>query len=211
MTIRLYDEDAYIKEFDAKVIELYGKHVELEETAFYAESGGQSGDTGFLNNERVVNTIYDDNKHVHVMEKEPSFDIGETIHGEISWYRRYKIMRLHSASHIMEYFLWKNFGYMERLGSNVDDRKDRADYVHDGRLDPDLLYKTEKEINQFFAENHEITITEDKEGIRTWKCGPVEMHCAGTHVKNTKEIGQIKLKRKNPGRGKERIETYLKE
>jgi Ser-tRNA(Ala) deacylase AlaX len=73
------------------------------------------------------------------------------------------------------------------------------------------LYKTEKETNQFFAENHEITITEDKEGIRTWKCGPVEMHCAGTHVKNTKEIGQIKLKRKNPGRGKERIETYLKE
>jgi alanyl-tRNA synthetase len=100
---------------------------------------------------------------------------------------------------------------MKRTGSNVDAKKDRADYAHEGRLDPETLKKVEEDTNKFLSEGHPVTITVDEQGIRTWRCGPVEMHCAGTHVKNTSEIGEIKLKRKNPGRGEERIETSLKE
>ena len=111
----------------------------------------------------------------------------------------------------MEYFLWENFGYMERQGSFVDEKKDRADYEHEGRLNADKLKKTEDQTNEFLTQGHSITITVDDQGIRNWKCGPVEMHCAGTHVKNTSEIGMITLKRKNPGQGVERIETSLKQ
>ena len=212
MTSRLYDKDHYLKEFDAKVVRIDDNLVELDQTAFYAESGGQHGDIGTLNGKTVVYTKYfEDERHVHIMDDAPSFKVGDTIHGIVDWERRYRIMRLHTASHMMEHFLWKHFGYMKRTGSNVDDKKDRADYVHEGRLDPEKLRQTEEDTNKFLKEGHPVTITVDAEGIRTWRCGPVEMHCAGTHVKNTSEIGDIKLKRKNPGRGEERVETSLRE
>ena len=212
MTIKLYDEDHYLTEFDAKVVSIQDNLVELDQTAFYAEAGGQHGDIGTLNGEPVVYTKYDeDNKHIHIMANPPTFKVGDTIHGVIDWDRRYRIMKLHSASHMMEYYLLEHFGYMKRTGSNVDENKDRADYAHEGRLEPETLKKVEEDTNKFLTEGHPVTITVDDEGIRTWRCGPIEMHCAGTHVKNTSEIGEIKLKRKNPGRGEERVETSLKE
>jgi alanyl-tRNA synthetase len=111
----------------------------------------------------------------------------------------------------MEYFLWKIFGFMKRLGSNVDEKKDRADYEYIGRLDPKKLKEVEEETNKFIKSGHPVIISVNNEGVKKWRCGPVEMNCAGTHVKNTSEIGLITLKRKNPGKGKERIETSLKE
>ena len=209
MTIRLYDKDHYLAKFDAKVSEIDGLNVVLDQTAFYAKSGGQTGDRGTINGEAVVDTILIDGKHIHVMAEEPGFSIDDSVHGAIDWDRRYRIMKIHSTSHVMEYFFYKNFGVLERLGSNVDDKKDRSDYRTDDRLDPEKLKRTEDEINAFIAEGHEITIDVADNGIRTWRCGPIEDHCGGTHVNNTSEIGMIKLKRKNPGRGKERVETSL--
>ena len=211
MTIKLYNRDHYLREFDAKVVSIEDNLVELDQTVFFPESGGQCGDMGALSGEAVADAKYIDERIMHVMESEPTFSVGDTVHGELDWDRRYKIMKLHSASHMMEYYLWKHFGYMKRTGSNVDDKKDRADYESDERLDPETLKKVEDDTNQFLTEGHPVTITEDDQGIRTWRCGPVEMHCAGTHVKNTSEIGLINLKRKNPGRGEERVETSLRE
>ena len=209
MTTRLYDQDHYLAEFDARVSKIDGVNVVLDQTAFYALSGGQAGDRGTINGEDVVDTRIFDGVHVHVMSEEPSFSVGDDVHGVIEWDRRYCIMKIHSASHIMEHFFYKNFGALERLGSNVDDKKDRSDYRIDNRLDPEMLKKTEDEINAFLTEGHGITIEVDEDGTRTWRCGPVEDHCGGTHVRNTSEIGLINLKRKNPGRGKERVETSL--
>ena len=209
MTTRLYDQDHYLAEFDARVSEIDGLNVVLDQTAFYAQSGGQAGDRGTINGEEVVDTRIIEGEHVHVMSEEPRFSVGDDTHGVIDWNRRYRIMKIHSASHIMEYFFYKNFGALERLGSNVDDKKDRSDYKADERLDPEKLKKTENEINAFLAEGHEITIEVDDDGTRTWTCDTIKDHCGGTHVRNTSEIGLINLKRKNPGRGKERVETSL--
>ena len=211
MTSRLYDKEHYLAEFDAKVSEIDGLNVILDQTAFYAQSGGQAGDRGTINGEAVVDTRNIEGLHAHVMAEEPGFSVDDMVHGVIEWDRRYRIMKIHSASHIMEHFFYKIFGVLERLGSNVDDKKDRSDYRTEDRLDPDKLKKTEDEINAFLAEGHEITIEVDDDDMRTWRCGPVEDHCGGTHVRNTSEIGMIKLKRKNPGRGKERVETTLAE
>jgi len=209
MPIRLYDEDHYLAEFDAKVSEINGLNVVLDQTVFYAKSGGQAGDKGTINGEEVVDTILVDGKHVHVMAEEPGFNVDDSVHGAIDWDRRYLTMKIHSTSHVMEHFFYKNFGVLERIGSNVDDKKDRSDYKTDDRLDPEKLKKTEDEINAFLSEGYEITIDVAEDGLRTWRCGPIEGHCGGTHVRNTSEIGLIKLKRKNPGRGKERVETSL--
>ena len=209
MTSRLYDKEHYLAEFDAKVSEIDGLNVILDQTAFYAQSGGQAGDRGTINGEAVVDTRNIEGLHAHVMAEEPGFSVDDMVHGVIEWDRRYRIMKIHSASHIMEHFFYKIFGVLERLGSNVDDKKDRSDYRTEDRLDPEKLKKTEDEINAFLSEGHEITIEVDDDDMRTWRCGPVEDHCGGTHVRNTSEIGMIKLKRKNPGRGKERVETSL--
>ena len=209
-TIRLFDSDHYLSEFDAKVVTMDGLNVVLDQTAFYPESGGQTGDTGTIAGSRVVDTIIIDGKHIQVLEEASSFSVGDTVQGVVNWDRRYRIMKIHSASHIMEHIFFKNFGVLERLGSSVDDKKDRSTYVYEEKLDPELLTKTEDEVNVFLSEGHVITIDVDDEGIRTWKSGPFVDHCGGTHVRNTSEIGLIKLKRKNPGRGKERVETSLK-
>ena len=211
MTVKLFNGDHYLREFDAKVVSVRDEGVELDRTAFYAEAGGQSGDTGTLNGFSVVDTRFDGDAILHVVESPASLKPGDVVHGVVDWERRYRIMKLHTASHIMEFYLWRYLGYAERTGSFVDDKKDRADYLNEERLDSVKLMKAEEDTNAFLAGGHPVTITVDDDGIRNWVCGPVEMHCAGTHVRNTSEIGAIKLKRKNPGRGVERVETSLAE
>ena len=210
-TIKLFHEDPYLKKFEAEVVGIFGSEVVLDKTAFHPEGGGQSGDTGSVGDMSVVSTKIRDEVIYHFIEETPSFGKGEKVECELNWDRRYRIMKLHSAAHIMEYFLWQRLGVLRRLGSFVDDVKDRADYEYTGRLPPNEIILVEEATNRFLAEEHEITIGIDpfQQGIRIWRCGPITMPCGGTHVKNTREIGAIRLKRKNPGKGKERIETYL--
>jgi alanyl-tRNA synthetase len=210
-TVKLYDDDPYLTKFRAKVLGIEGNEVELDKTAFYPEGGGQAGDTGLIGGARVVDTQTKDGRIFHMLEAAPGFSAGGEVECEIDWDRRYRIMRLHSAAHIMEHFLWKRLGHIDRLGSYVDDKKDRADYAYDGRLPAEELKKVEEETNLFLAEGHEILILQDpaRPGIRIWKCGPIEMPCGGTHVRNTDEIGVVRLRRRNPGRGVERVETSL--
>jgi Ser-tRNA(Ala) deacylase AlaX len=211
ITEKLYDDDPYLKEFRARVLRVDGNCVELDRTAFYPESGGQAGDLGVIGGVRVVDTQKGDGAVLHVLETTPSFSVGDEVDCEVDWERRHRIMRLHSAAHIMEHFLWERLGHLERLGSYVDEKKDRADYEYEGRLPPEELKNVENATNAFLAEGHEIQIGSDpaQPGIRIWRCAEIEMPCGGTHVRNTEEIGRIGLKRKNPGKGKERVETSL--
>jgi alanyl-tRNA synthetase len=212
-TVKLYDDNPYLNKFRAKVLNIDGNKVELDKTGFYPEGGGQAGDTGLIGGIKVVDTCKKGDVILHIIEAAPSFSVGDELECIIDWDRRYRIMRLHSAAHIMEHFLWNRLGEIERLGSNVDDKKDRADYAYEGRLPAEELKLVEMATNDFLAEGHDIEILPDPErpSIRIWKCCDIEMPCGGTHVRNTREIGPIKLKRKNPGRGVERVETSLRE
>jgi Ser-tRNA(Ala) deacylase AlaX len=210
-TEKLFNDDSYLTSFKGKVARVDGNIVELDQTAFFPEGGGQVGDTGVLGGVRVVDTKKDNETIWHILEAPPVFGVGDTVDGEVDWERRYQVMKLHSAAHIMEYFLWQSIGMMDRVGSRVDEKKDRADYVYEGRLPVEGLAKAQEDTNAFLSEGHEITIRHDpkRPEIRIWRCGPVEMPCGGTHVRNTSEIGAVKLKRKNPGKGVERVETSL--
>jgi alanyl-tRNA synthetase len=210
-TERLYDDDPYLREFRATVVRIAGNEVELDRTAFYPEGGGQAGDSGAIEGVRVVDTQKDNSTIKHILVITPVMLVGDGVGCEIDWDRRHRIMRLHSAAHIMEHFLWERLGHLERLGSYVDEEKDRADYEYEGRLPPEILKEVEEATNEFLAEGHEIKIDPDpaQPHIRIWRCAEIEMPCGGTHVRNTMEIGRIRLKRKNPGRGTERVETSL--
>jgi len=214
MTKKLFWEDPYQKEFDAKVLEINGNQVVLDQTCFYARGGGQLGDTGEINGIRVVDTIKDEEEKIfHVLEKEPDFKVGDTVHGRIDWERRHKIMRLHSAAHIVYHFMVTVYGEScKSLTSGiVDENKDRLDYSFEQSIDKEKLNVVNQKSNEFIEMEKEIKWWTDENGRRHWLVeGMPEMFCGGTHVKNTKEIGKILVKRgSKPGAGKERIETLL--
>ncbi|MFX0067765.1 MAG: alanyl-tRNA editing protein [Promethearchaeota archaeon] len=208
---KLFYEDPYKASFDAKIVEITHDGVVLDQTCFYPEGGGQAGDTGRLDEEAVTDTVKKDNKIIHIVGENAKFNIGAHVHGKIDWERRYLIMKLHSAAHIVDYFFMKVFGEHERIGSNIDESKSRCDYVYEGKLDPEMMKEVEESSNKFFSENHVIETwsNEKNPSYRYWKCGNIEMACGGIHVRNTKEIGKIRLKRKNIGKGKERVEILL--
>lgn len=209
-TEKLYWKDAYIKNFEAVILEIKDNYIILDKTAFYPRGGGQVGDTGFINNIRVMDTIKENEIIYHLVE-ENNFRVGENIIGRIDWERRYRIMRNHSASHIVEFFMLKEFPGIKPYSSGmVDEFKDRTDYVTETPLEIDRIKVVEENVNSFISENHPINIWIDENGIRHWEAGFIKTKCAGTHVKNTSEIGKVKIEKgKKPGKGRERIETTV--
>jgi alanyl-tRNA synthetase len=217
-TKRLYWADPYREEFDATVLSLVGNEVVLDQTCFYPRGGGQVSDTGTIGSIRVTEVIdQGEGAIVHVLEKPLPAKTGDLVHGKIDWEKRYRTMRLHSASHLLYYLIQQNFGGEVKPASSglVDDKKDRTDYLFGGPLDQEKLKDTERKMNDIIREEREIKTWNDPSqgGKRMWKLEPFPvMMCGGTHVRNTKEIGEIEVsKGKKPGRGKERIEITLKE
>ncbi|MFC1723103.1 lysine--tRNA ligase, partial [Nanoarchaeota archaeon] len=149
-TVRLYEEDAYQKEFDSKVVEIDGNKVVLEESCFFIQGGGQAGDSGKLNNEKVIVTQKNKKKHVHLMAQKPTFKVGDTVHGVVDWDRRHAIMKLHSAAHIVEHFLFKEFGELKSMKTFVDDKKDQSQYKV-GDIDLSKIKDVEIAANKFIS------------------------------------------------------------
>ncbi len=123
-------------------------------------------------------------------------------------------MKLHSAVHIVDYFAGQKMSRSspKRIGSNIDEKKGRLDYEypeHIGKFLPEI----EKEANELLAKSVEVKRWHDSQSNRMmWQLDGLEetrQECGGTHVRNTSEIGKITLKRKNTGKGEERIEVYL--
>ena len=215
MTEKLYVGDPYIKEFEAYVLRINGDRVVLDKTAFYPESGGQVGDMGYLNQTRVIDTQYDEKKKniLHIMVEQPDFGQGDEVIGKIDWDRRYRIMRLHAASHIMEHFLYKIFGELKLVGTHVNEKHDSSTYEYPETFDHEKLKQVKNLANGFISKGYEIERWEDpnKSGWWYWKAGEIEMPCGGTHPINVKEIGQIVIKRKSGGKGREKVLTSLVE
>lgn len=216
-TRRLFWEDPYKREFDATVLRIDGNRVVLDQTCFYPRGGGQTADLGKIQDASVVDVEKNDALDIiHILEKEASFKVGETVHGAIDWDRRYRIMGLHSAAHIVYYVMPQVFGENCKPASSglLDEQKDRSDYWFSDKLDRDKLAKVEEEVNRIILEGRTIETWTDQDGeSRYWKMEPFPvMACAGTHVKNSREIGRILVQRgKKPGKGKERIEISFSE
>lgn len=215
-TIRLFDIDPYASIFDAQVIYVGDDYLILDRTLFYPFSGNQHNDTGIINGKAIEMVSYDElpgglidfNSPVKHYMDVAGFCVGQKVRGEIDSNKRMKTMRLHSASHIVEYFISCLGSYISTEGSLVNDEKDRTDYKLSTSLTAQDLIKIECDVNEFIKDNREIH-TSINDGVKKWICDPINMVCCGTHVQNTKDIGTIKLSRKNKGKGIYRVETYL--
>lgn len=233
MTEKLYWLNPYEKEFNARVISISGRNVILDKTCFYPKGGGQPGDTGEINGVRVVDTVKDENENIiHILEKEPSFKVGDIVHGKIDWERRYRIMRLHTAIHVISAALVRSFGNVLFTGSQIYEDRARMDFNLE-KLDESIARQIEEEANEIVKRNLPVTAEivgkEDVERnpslkrlmdtskyekfttLRIVRIGDVDMQLdGGTHVRNTSEIGRIKIvKRENKGRNNRRITIVL--
>ncbi len=208
-TGKLYYKDVYQKDFQAAITKINGDRIFLDRTCFYPKSGGQVGDTGRINGSRVIETFYEDKDIAHRVENPENFEIGKVVDCSVDWDRRYNIMKLHSASHIMEHFLFELYGEAERLGSNVDEHADHSTYRTG--ITGEQIAEVERKVNEFISEGNEIatySIDEEKD-MREWKSGGLTFHCGGTHPKNTNEIGKVTVKRKSGGKGITKVITKL--
>jgi Ser-tRNA(Ala) deacylase AlaX len=217
-TKRLYWEDPYKKDFEAKILVLKGDEVILDQTCFYPRGGGQVSDTGSINSVRVTDVVSNEEGRItHILEKPLPNRVGDRVHGEIDWDKRYRTMKLHSASHLLYYVIQEVFGKDVKPASSglVDEKKDRTDYLFDMALDQAKLNEAQRRVNSIISEGREVKTWNDPSqgGKRMWKLEPFPvMMCGGTHVRNTNEIGQVTVTRgKKPGRGKERLDIALKD
>ena len=227
----LFIENPYLKEFDAKIVNINTNQITLDQTAFYARSGGQPGDVGQLTTNgmtiNIIDTIKDqENNIIHIAENNIELAIGEKIQGSINWDKRYKHMRMHSALHLLCSVI-----PLDVTGGQIGYDKSRLDFnAQDYIIEKgEIEYK----INNLVKEDHEISyqwITNDeleqqpelvrtmsvqppkiKGKIRLVKIGNVDLQpCGGTHVKSTNEIGEFKIgKIENKGKMNRRVNLLI--
>jgi len=163
----LYYEDAYLKEFEARVLavkKLNGQYgLVLDQTAFYPSGGGQPTDTGAIkgqSGEAMVTEVHMDKGVVFHIASEIAGKIseGEQITGFIDWARRYQLMRNHTLAHLMAEAVRRVTGLaMAVVGSGLDVDKVRLDLAHEGSLGP-LLPEIERVANDMIKENRPIEI-----------------------------------------------------
>ena len=210
MTKKLFHEDPYKTECEANVVSAMGPEITLDQTIFFAFSGGQASDSGTINDISVKEAIASGEDIVYVLEQIPNFKEGDKVKVRIDWNKRNRIMRLHSAAHIVHFLFAEKTGVRKLIGSNIGENKARLDYEYPKPI-AELLPEAEAKANEIFSQDIEIRTYPDEGDLnkRWWECKEWKCPCGGTHVKSTKEIGKVQLKRKNIGSGKERIEITL--
>jgi len=205
----LFYRNSYCRSFDSTVISArpYKKKyaVELEDTAFYPEGGGQPGDTGTLNGKRVIDTRKADGKILHIMDA--PMEPGTFAHGEIDWERRLDHMVMHTAEHMVSGLIHRNFGY-DNVGFHMCEDAVIIDF--DGPMDWNACMEIEAQANALVRRNlpvqADIPSEEERKNMdyRSKKelSGEVRIvtvpeadvcACCGTHLHTTGEIGYVKL------------------
>lgn len=226
MTRRLFWEDMYMKIFDAMVVSSQGDRVVLDQTAFNPRGGGLVSDLGTVNGAKLAEAVKEGEEVVHVMESAPDFKPGETVHCVLDWDRRYRIMRMHTAAHILSAVVNGETGALitgnqiapdeSRVDLSLDqfDREKLAHYVE--RVNE--VVRSAVDVRTFFMKREEALATPglvklanamppSLEMLRIVQIGDVDTQAdGGVHVKNTREIGKVTgLKSDNKGKNNRRI------
>ena len=193
-------------------------YIFLKENPFYAESGGQVSDSGYLKNDKckleVTNVIKAPNGQ-HLLEVkvlEGTINKGDKILTHVSKEKRLAIMKNHSAAHLLQKSLQELLGdAVHQAGSKVDEESLRFDFTYQGKLSDELILKVENLVNEKIQAGYEtnieymnikeakekgaIALFSDKYGstVRVVTLGPSIELCAGTHVSNTKDINKFAI------------------
>lgn len=230
VTEALYLKDSYRKECDATVVSVKdGKYIVLDQTIFYPKGGGQPGDIGkIMKGDEVYNVVYVgkfSGDISHEVDRE-GLRKGDKVHCLPNWERRYKLMRSHTAAHVFASLLCEDTGALV-TGNQLEEDKIRFDFSLE-KYDQEILNKYIDKANELFRKDVPVKWYElpKKEALKI--PGVIKMAKAlppdipylriveivgvdkqadgGTHVRNLREVGQIKLlKAKNKGKYNRRV------
>lgn len=218
MTEFIFREDSYVRSLPTLVTAITPEGgIVLDRTIFYATSGGQPGDTGRLERAdgssiSLMGTIHPDGDKTAVVhlpaEGQPVLSVGEEVIAHLDWERRYKLMRMHTALHLVTVVLpypitGASVGEDKgRVDFNLPDVPDAADVERrlNGLVEAALpvsaewITDTELEANPGLIKSMNVKPPMGQGRVRLVRIGDVDLQpCGGTHVKNTSEIGPLRL------------------
>jgi misacylated tRNA(Ala) deacylase len=235
MTDTIYQKDSYLKEIDAKIIKAEGKSIQLDKTIFYPTGGGQPGDTGILRRDgkdfKVINTKKAGSEIIHEVDSE-GMAAGDIVRCVIDWPRRHRLMRGHTACHLLCNVVNKATGALI-TGNQIGEDRCRIDMDLEN-FDREQMAGFESGVNEIIAAavDVEIRFLPREEAFRIPEVlklknvlppnvdiirivdikGFDEQACGGTHVKNTAEIKGITITAaENKGKNNRRIYFSLRD
>jgi len=233
----LYLYDSYAKEFKAKIQHVTENQVILDQTAFHPTAGGVAYDTGCLTKGNIEHKVIgaeidkETKEIIHLLEEDADLYQGDLVKGILDWERRYKLMRLHTAAHLVAAIMYRDYNALI-TGGQVDYRHAKLDF-NLPKTDREIFEATVEKANTEARKNISLKIyfltreealrmpgmvklaermpPKEKE-LRIVEIPGVDIQAdGGPHVKNTKEIGEILLaKIENKGKNKRRIYFELK-
>jgi len=237
----LYLKDSYLKEWEAEIVEVNdGKFILLDKTAFYPASGGQPYDEGLITREsdgqefKVIYVGKFSGKISHEVDKE-GLNVGDKVKCTLDWERRYKLMKLHTATHVLSEVLNKETNALVTGGQMALD-KSRMDFSLEN-YDLEKIKSYIDIVNEVLARDLKVSIEflskeeamkmpklsklakspeemfQGMEEIRIVNIGDFDIQAdGGTHVHSTKEIGKIEFIRcDNKGKNNRRVYYKLRE
>jgi misacylated tRNA(Ala) deacylase len=237
LTELVYQSDSYLREIEARVVNLAGNKVYLDKTIFHPKSGGVDNDKGFIFKDsfsvRVESVYYDRETGdiAHEITGEPQLNPGDIVKLVLDWDRRYRLMRLHTAAHIISAIMYNDFHALI-TGGNVS-----PDYAYDDysleAMDKTIFQRAIEKANGVVKKALEVKVywlpydeamrmpgivklasraPPRVEKLRIVEIPGVDIQAdGGPHVKNTAEIGEIELiKVENKGKGKKRLYFTVK-
>ncbi len=230
----LYMTDSYLKEFSAAVEQVDGKSIVLDNTAFYPQGGGVPNDLGTIEKDgemhNVINVFKKDGKIWHEIDKD-GLQVGDNINCKIDWERRYRLMKMHTAAHIIDAVLYKVTGALS-TGNQLGLEKSRIDFSLE-TFDKEKIQKYIDAANEIISSAIDVKIyflgreeamkipgivklanalPPQIDELRIVEIPPVDIQAdGGPQVANTKEIGKVVLLSvDNRGKNNRRIYFTLK-
>jgi misacylated tRNA(Ala) deacylase len=218
----LFREDPYLRSCDATVLAVHPEGVELDRTVCYPLGGGQAGDTGKLGPWRIVDTRKNGERVVHMLEPGAAPSAGMKLSIELDWERRHRLMRLHTALHLLSAIVRAPVS-----GGRIGDDKAHLDF--DVEMDKLSKEAIEAQLNELVGrgvDTRPVWMTDAEldarpELVKTMSVAPprgegrvrlleipgVDLQaCGGTHVRNTAEIGRLAVARiRSEGKRNKRV------
>jgi len=225
-----YLRDAFVREFDATVIAVADNRVALDSTYFYPTGGGQPHDTGTLGAAHVSEVRKEGDLAWHTLQG-PIPNVGDVVRGVVDWERRFKLMRTHTAMHILCGVIWNEW-QVPVTGGNMEPLSARMDFEFDP-LPEGFAERVEVLVNEAIERDHPITVgflprdtaVMDEDLIRTKVSlipetvkeirvvdivGLDKQADGGTHVASTKDVGRLRVvKLENKGKGNKRVRVEI--
>ena len=218
MTDRLYYTDAYLREFEASVLERgdEGRRVYLDRTAFYPSSGGQPFDAGDLGGIPVIDVVDEGDRIAHILAEPLP---GNQATGRVDWARRFDHMQQHTGQHLLSAVVSDLLGH-RTVSVHFGQEASTVD-VDTPRISPEQIRRVEARANEIVVENRPVAVSfeeaDQASGLRkalgrqgTLRIITIEnldrSACGGTHVRATGEIGAVFIRKVERARNGIRLE-----